>query len=121
MSGKPTTTEEYLAALPESRRATLTRLGEVIRAAAPGAEDAFSYGMPSLTLGGKALVWFAAWKNHYSLYPIGAAIAEVHAVDIEGFESARGTIRFPADKPLPYELVTTLVRARVAELRERGK
>ncbi len=121
MADKPTTTREYLAALPDQRRATLARLGDAVRAAAPGSEEAFSYGMPALVLEGKSLIWFAAWKRHYSLYPIGAAIAKAHAADIGGYETARGTIRFPADKPIPYELVAALVKARVAELRAYGK
>jgi uncharacterized protein YdhG (YjbR/CyaY superfamily) len=120
MADKPATTAEYLATLTDVQRATLERLRGTIRAAAPEAQEAFGYGMPALTLGGKSLVWFAAWKHHYSLYPISAAILEAHSVDGE-YETAKGTIRFPASKALPYDLVTRLVKARVAELRERGK
>jgi uncharacterized protein YdhG (YjbR/CyaY superfamily) len=77
--------------------------------------------MPGFTLGGRALVWVAAWKRHYGLYPIGPAILAAHADDVAGYETAKGTIRFPAEVAPPYDLVASLVRARVAELRERGR
>ena len=115
---KPTTTDEYLAALPAVRRATLLQLRDTIRAAAPGAEEAFSYGMPALTIRGRPLLWFAAWKRHYSLYPIGAALLAATAVEGESYDAAKGTIRFPASAEIPYELVTRLVKGRVAELHE---
>lgn len=121
MAGKPTSTAEYLATLSDGQRATLARLREVVRAAAPGAEERFSYGMPAFTIDGRALLWFAAWKHHYSLYPIGSAILEAHAAEDAGYDAAKGTIRFPASKELPYDLVATLVAARRAELRARGK
>lgn len=118
---KPTNITEYLAALSDDQRTTIARLRETIRAAAPGADESFSYGMPGFTLDGRVLLWFAAWKRHYSLYPIGPAILGAHARECEGYETARGTIRFPVSIAVPYDLVTTLVTARVAELRERGR
>lgn len=121
MGDKPASTAEYLATLGDGQRAALEELRDTIRAAAPGTEEAFSYGMPALKLGGKTLIWFAAWKEHYGLYPIGAAIVQAHAAELAGYETARGAVRFPASRPLPLDLVTRLVRARVAELRERGK
>jgi len=125
MPGKPTNTAEYLAALPDAQRATLVRLREAIQAAAPGAEEGFGYGMPAFTLDGRPLVWYAAWKRHYSLYPIGpalvASLAPDVAADVARYEAAKGTIRFPAAEPLPHDVVATLVRARVAEVRERGR
>ena len=118
MAAKPTSTTEYLAMLPVGQRTTLERLRETIRAAAPEAVEAFSYGMPAFTLRGQPLVWYAAWKRHYSLYPIGAALLAAHAADGEAYETAKGTVRFPASQELPYDLVTRLVRARSAELEE---
>jgi uncharacterized protein YdhG (YjbR/CyaY superfamily) len=113
---KPTDTASYLAALTDEQRATLERLRATIRAAAPGAEESFSYGMPGFTLGGRALVWVAAWKRHYGLYPISAALLAAHAAPGEAYETAKGTIRFPANEALPYDLVTRLVRARADEV-----
>lgn len=116
MTRKPTDTASYLAALTDERRATLERLRATILAAAPGAAESFSYGMPGFTLGGRALVWVAAWKRHYGLYPIGPELLAAHAAPGESYETARGTIRFPANEPVPYDLVARLVKARVAEV-----
>jgi uncharacterized protein YdhG (YjbR/CyaY superfamily) len=121
MADKPTNTAEYLDTLTDDQRATLGRIRKAIRAAAPGVEEEFSYGIPAFALDGRKLIWYAAWKHHYSLYPIGPAIVAAHAADVAGYETSRGTIRFPASAPPSDELVTTLVQARIAELREQGR
>ena len=121
MAGKPTNTGEYFAALSDAQRSTLMGLRETIQAAVPEATDYFSYSMPAAAIDGKPFLWFAAWKNHFSLYPIGAAIIEAHGEQAKGYEAAKGTIRFPASTPLPLDLVTSLVTARAAEFRVRGK
>jgi uncharacterized protein YdhG (YjbR/CyaY superfamily) len=120
MHDKPANTAEYLATLSRERRAVLEALRDAIRAAAPGAEESFGYGMPAFRLGGRPLVWYAAWKRHYSLYPLSAAMLRDHAAAIAGYETAKGTIRFPASSPLPLELVGRLVAARAEEVRADG-
>lgn len=120
MDQKPTSSAAYLDALPHGQRETVERLSATVRAAAPDAEEAFSYGMPGFTLGGRSLVWVAAWKHHYSLYPVSAAQVASLAAPGEIYETEKGTIRFPADAPLPYDLVTRLVKARVAEIEAVG-
>src|ERR1039458_10144371 len=97
--------ETYLARVPEPARATLEKIRAMIRAAAPReATEAISYRIPSFQYKG-ALVWYAAFKNHCSFFPMDGSLAGEFADELKGCKTSKGTIQFPADKPLSKELV----------------
>jgi uncharacterized protein YdhG (YjbR/CyaY superfamily) len=118
-SPRTTTMDAYLASLPPAQRAALEKLRQDIRAAAPLAEEGFSYGLPAFRLDGRPLACFAAAANHCSLYPMSANVIRLHADDLARYETSKGTIRFAAEKPLPATLVRKIVKARMAELQAR--
>jgi uncharacterized protein YdhG (YjbR/CyaY superfamily) len=112
------TVEEYLASVPEPARSTLKHIRSVIRAVVPaGATEVISYGMPMFKYNGM-LVAYAAFKKHCSLFPTGSGVLDQFEEELKGYRTSKGTIQFPADKPLPDALVRKIVRARVRENRE---
>ena len=110
----------YFASQPPNVRRTLKKLREAIRSVAPRAVESFSYGIPGFRLDGKPLVWYAGWKSHTSMYPIGTSIRRSLGDDLDGYETSKGTVRFPLAEPLPTTLVKRLVKARVGQLRSEG-
>jgi len=114
MSAKPQTIDEYLAPLSNEKRAALEKLRRAIKTAAPKAEECISYQIPAFRLNGKLLVAFGAAAKHCALYP-GSQPVEAHKNELKAYDTSKGTIRFPADSPLPATLVRKLVKTRVAE------
>ena len=114
MPAKPETIDDYLARVSATQRAALEKLRRDIKAAAPAAEECISYDVPGYRLGSRLLVSFGAAKNHCAFYP-GAHPIRAHEDELAGYDLAKGTIRFPADEPLPAGLVKKLVRTRIAQ------
>jgi uncharacterized protein YdhG (YjbR/CyaY superfamily) len=111
---KPQTIDEYLAPLSKEKRAALEKLRRAIKSAAPRAEECISYQVPGFRLSGKLLVSFGAAANHCAFYP-GAHPVKAHQDELKAYHTSKGTIRFPADSPLPGTLVRKLVKTRIAE------
>jgi len=111
--GHPTTIEEYIAQFPEEVQGILVKIRAVIRASAPEAVERISYQMPGFDLNG-SLVWFAAYPRHIGFYPKPSGI-EAFKEELSAYKGAKGSVQFPLDKPMPYELISKIVRFRVAE------
>ena len=108
--------DEYLATLTDNRREVMTVLRETINAAAPGATETIAYAMPALrSHGGQFLVSYDAYKRHYSLFPASERVIEALGEELTPFLSGSGTIRFPADRPIPVSIVRRIVEVRYAE------
>ena len=119
----PATVEAYLASLPPDRRAGVETLRRAARSGAPEATETIAYGMPALRSHGRQfLVSYAAFKAHYSLFPASEAVVQACGDELTPFLSGKGTIRFPADRPIPAALVAKIVAVRFAEnaARDRG-
>jgi uncharacterized protein YdhG (YjbR/CyaY superfamily) len=107
--------DDYLARVPEPARTTLEKLRRMIRAAVPGATETISYRLPTFKYQGKPLVALGASKDHCSLYLMGYIPPELEA-ELARYDTGKGTIRFPADKPPPAALVRKVVKARITQV-----
>jgi uncharacterized protein YdhG (YjbR/CyaY superfamily) len=114
MKNKVNSIDEYIEAFPEDVRTILSQVRKTIRAAAPRAGEKISYGIPTFTLNGKYLIYFAGWKHHVSIYPIPVG-DDAFNQEIAPYVSGKGTLKFPIDKPLPLKLITKIVKLKVAE------
>jgi len=112
--------DDYLASVPADARAALLKLRKTIQSAAPKATEEISYQVPTFKHHG-GLVAYAAFPDHCSFFVMSTEVMRAHAADLEGYPIGKGSIRFPADKPLPAALVKKLVKARIAENEARGR
>jgi len=111
------TVDEYLADVPDAARPTLDKVRQRLRAALPqDATEGLSYGMPAFKQNGKALVAYAAFKNHCSLFPMSGAVFAKLADELKPYKTSKGTLQFPMGNPLPAALIKKIVKTRLAEL-----
>ena len=108
--------DEYMAQLPDDRRAVMEQLRSTIRSAAPDATEAIAYNMPAFRLNGRFLVSYEAYARHYSLFPWSDGMVEELGEDMKPYAVGKGTIRFPADASIPLELVTRIIEIRNREV-----
>lgn len=114
----PKNIDEYVAGFPGDVREKLNAIRATIRKAAPDAEEAIKYGIPTFVLNGN-LVHFAAFKNHIGFYPTPSGIEKFHD-ELSRYESAKGSVQFPIDQPMPLPLIAKIVRFRVQEARAKA-
>ncbi len=114
---QPTTVEAYIAGFPPEVQAILTRLRETIRSAAPDAEERIAYAMPSYYLNGP-LVYFAAFKKHVGFYAAGASM-DAFKDEVAPYKQSKGTIQFPLNQPIPYDLIARMTEYRAAQNRQK--
>ena len=113
---RPKSVESYFKGLDGESRAALQKLRETIASAVPQAEEGISYSMPAFKLGGKGLVCYAAFKDHYSFFPMSKQAIELHRDELGDRVTGKGTISFAYSERLPVGLVKKVVKSRVAEV-----
>ena len=113
--------DEYIATHPEDVQAILQRVRGAIRKAMPAAEEAISYQIPTYRLHGGAVLHFAGWKRHYSLYPATDHLVEAFKDELSPYTVNKGTIRFPLSQPVPMKLIERIAKFRAKECAERAR
>ena len=110
--------DDYIASQPEATQTVLKRVRSIIRKALPAAEEVISYQIPAYKLRGQAVVYFAGWKQHYSLYPASAALVKAFKTELAPYELSKGTIRFPLGETVPAKLIEGIAKIRAKEVAE---
>ena len=114
----PETVDQYIAAFPADVKKRMQQLRKTIKAAAPKADEVISYQMPGYKYFGM-LVYFAAYKNHIGFYPGAGGVLEFYK-ELSSFKSAKGSVQFPHDRPIPFEIISKIVKFRVKQNEEKG-
>jgi len=114
---KTETIDEYIAAQPLEKRASLEKIRSIIQKAAPKATEVISYGMPAFKQDG-ILVYFAAFKNHYGFFPTASPIV-IFKKELLPYKTSKGAIQFPTDKPIPIKLIQAIVKLRITQNKEK--
>lgn len=113
--------DEYISQQPEAVQAVLKRVRSTIVKALPGADEVISYQIPAYKMQGRAVIYFAGWKQHYSLYPAIGPLVEAFKEDLAGYQVSKGTIRFPLSEPVPVRLIARIAKFRAKEVADRKK
>jgi uncharacterized protein YdhG (YjbR/CyaY superfamily) len=124
MKTTPTAKEidKYIAGFPRPVQTVLKHVRSTIRKAVPGAEEVISYGIPAYKLNGQRVIYFAGWKQHYSLYPAGDRLIAAFKEELAPYEfNNKGTVRFPLSEPVPVKLIEGIAKFRAREAAEQGK
>ena len=106
---------EYLRTLPKETRATLERVRAAVRKAVPKAEEGISYQIPALKLEGSPVIYFAGWKEHYSVYPATKKVVASFKQELASYQLSKGTVRFPLAEPVPTKLIAGIAKVRARE------
>jgi uncharacterized protein YdhG (YjbR/CyaY superfamily) len=113
--------DEYIASQPEAVQGILKRVRSAIRRALPAAEEVISYKIPAYKMNGADVIYFAGWKQHYSLYPATGHVVAAFKDDLEPYTVSKGTIRFPLSAPIPVKLIERIAKFRAKEVAGREK
>jgi uncharacterized protein YdhG (YjbR/CyaY superfamily) len=113
--------DEYIASQPEAVQRVLNRVRSTIRKAVPGAEEMLSYKIPTYKLNGRPVLYFAGWRQHYSLYPSNNHLVAAFKDELAPYEISKGTIRFPLSEPVPVKLIEGIAKFRAKEVAGREK
>ncbi len=111
----------YIATQPKAVQMILRRVRGIIRKAMPGAEETISYQIPAYKLHGSVVIYFAGWKQHYSLYPATGLLVETLGDELAPYRISKGTIRFPLSEPVPGKLIERIVKFRAREAAARAQ
>lgn len=113
--------DEYIALQPETVKGVLQRVRSSIRKALPGAEEVIAYQIPAYKLHGTSVIYFAGWKQHYSLYPATGDVVSAFKDELAPYEISKGTIRFPLSEAVPVKLIERIAKLRAKEVAERAR
>ncbi len=116
---KPKDIDGYIARFPPEVQEILEQIRAIIKRMVPGAEETISYGIPTFKLNGTYLLYFAAYKKHIGIYPVSSTIDQIDGKFAAYRTSGKGTLQFPLDKPMPLNLITTLVKFQLQENMDR--
>jgi uncharacterized protein YdhG (YjbR/CyaY superfamily) len=113
--------DSYLGSQPAAVRGVLDRVRAAVRKALPKAEECISYQIPAYKVAGGMVIYFAGWKEHYSLYPATAGVVAAFEEELAPYEISKGTIRFPLSQPVPVRLIGRIARFRANEVGQHGE